>query len=618
MKKNFWKTPWAYAIIFLAIVVTINALTLNSVLGGSVSEVEYSEFLEMVDAGLVEEAQISDTTIAFTTKQQTAQRLPNHYVTYKLEDNQSLVDRLSAANVTFTGVVESEGLSFWEILVGIVLPVAFYGVMIFWIVKLIRSAKNGGGVGGFGFGKSSAKCYDIRGTNEIKTCFADVAGQDEAKEQLVELVDFLHRPERYTELGAKLPKGALLVGPPGTGKTLLAKAVAGEAKVPFFFVSGSAFVEMFVGTGAARVRDLFKQAQEKAPCIIFIDEIDAIGKKRDSIGIGGNDEREQTLNQLLAEMDGFDPAKGIIVLGATNRPEILDKALLRPGRFDRRITVDLPDVNGREQILRVHAKDKVMDSNVDLKAIARATVGASGADLANILNEAALGAVRENRKAIVQSDLDAAVELVIAGSERKSMVISQQEKRIIAFHEIGHALVAAKQKNSAPVQKITIIPRTSGALGYTMQVDEEDRVLMTQEDLENQLAVLTAGRAAEQFVFGTCTTGASNDIERATKLARSMVARFGMSEKFGMMALDTAVNPYLGDETQSICSQDTAAQVDQEVQALIRKAYDAAMTILRENAQKLNELAGYLLERENITGAEFMDILNSGPSLLTE
>lgn len=618
MKKNFWKTPWAYAIIFLAIVVTINALTLNSVLGGSVSEVEYSEFLEMVDAGLVEEAQISDTTIAFTTKQQTAQRLPNHYVTYKLEDNQSLVDRLSAANVTFTGVVESEGLSFWEILVGIVLPVAFYGVMIFWIVKLIRSAKNGGGVGGFGFGKSSAKCYDIRETNEIKTCFADVAGQDEAKEQLVELVDFLHRPERYTELGAKLPKGALLVGPPGTGKTLLAKAVAGEAKVPFFFVSGSAFVEMFVGTGAARVRDLFKQAQEKAPCIIFIDEIDAIGKKRDSIGIGGNDEREQTLNQLLAEMDGFDPAKGIIVLGATNRPEILDKALLRPGRFDRRITVDLPDVNGREQILRVHAKDKVMDSNVDLKAIARATVGASGADLANILNEAALGAVRENRKAIVQSDLDAAVELVIAGSERKSMVISQQEKRIIAFHEIGHALVAAKQKNSAPVQKITIIPRTSGALGYTMQVDEEDRVLMTQEDLENQLAVLTAGRAAEQFVFGTCTTGASNDIERATKLARSMVARFGMSEKFGMMALDTAVNPYLGDETQSICSQDTAAQVDQEVQALIRKAYDAAMTILRENAQKLNELAGYLLERENITGAEFMDILNSGPSLLTE
>ena len=618
MKKNFWKTPWAYAIIFLAIVVTINALTLNSVLGGSVSEVEYSEFLEMVDAGLVEEAQISDTTIAFTTKQQTSQRLPNHYVTYKLEDNQSLVDRLSAANVTFTGVVESEGLSFWEILVGIVLPVAFYGVMIFWIVKLIRSAKNGGGVGGFGFGKSSAKCYDIRESNEIKTCFADVAGQDEAKEQLVELVDFLHRPERYTELGAKLPKGALLVGPPGTGKTLLAKAVAGEAKVPFFFVSGSAFVEMFVGTGAARVRDLFKQAQEKAPCIIFIDEIDAIGKKRDSIGIGGNDEREQTLNQLLAEMDGFDPAKGIIVLGATNRPEILDKALLRPGRFDQRITVDLPDVNGREQILRVHAKDKVMDSNVDLKAIARATVGASGADLANILNEAALGAVRENRKAIVQSDLDAAVELVIAGSERKSMVISQQEKRIIAFHEIGHALVAAKQKNSAPVQKITIIPRTSGALGYTMQVDEEDRVLMTQEDLENQLAVLTAGRAAEQFVFGTCTTGASNDIERATKLARSMVARFGMSEKFGMMALDTAVNPYLGDETQSICSQDTAAQVDQEVQALIRKAYDAAMTILRENAQKLNELAGYLLERENITGAEFMDILNSGPSLLTE
>ena len=615
MRKNFWKSPWAYGLIFLAVVIVINAMTLNSMRGGGISEVDYSDFIRMVDEGLVEAAEISDGEVAFITFKQEGERTGKRYSTLKLETNQSLVDRLNAAGVRFGGV-ETSDVSIWSVLMGVVLPMAFYGLMIFWIIRMMRTAKNGGSGGGImGFGKSSAKCYDI---SEIKVGFADVAGQDEAKEQLIELVDFLHRPERYTEVGAKLPKGALLVGPPGTGKTLLAKAVAGEAKVPFFFVSGSAFVEMFVGTGAARVRDLFKQAKDKAPCIIFIDEIDAIGKKRDSLGIGGNDEREQTLNQLLAEMDGFDPAKGIIVLGATNRPETLDKALLRPGRFDRRITVDLPDMNGREQILNVHAKGKAMEPNINLHAIAQSTVGASGADLANIINEAALGAVRDGRNAVSQRDLEAAVELVIAGSERKSMVISEQEKRIVAFHEIGHALVAAKQKGAAPVQKITIIPRTSGALGYTMQVDETERVLLSKDDLEARLTVLTAGRAAEDFVFGTSTTGAANDIEQATKLARAMVTRYGMSKALGMVALDTAVNPYLGDEAQSSCSAATAAQVDQEIQALIDAAYGKAMAILRENAQKLNQLAGYLLERENITGDEFMEILNSGEKLLGE
>ncbi len=614
MKKSFWKSPWAPILVFLCVMIVINALALGSMRGNSVSEVKYSEFISMVEAGQVESAEIYDTTVTFTKKEDSGQWNQRRYTTYKLEENQSLVDRLEAAGVGFDGI-ETSGTSIWNV-IGFILPLLFYGMLFFWIIRMFRSAKNGegGGFGGImGFGKSSAKCYDI---SEIKTGFEDVAGQDEAKEQLIELVDFLHEPKKYTDIGAKLPKGALLVGPPGTGKTLLAKAVAGGAKVPFFHVSGSAFVEMFVGTGAARVRDLFKQAQGKAPCIIFIDEIDAIGKKRDSVGIGGNDEREQTLNQLLAEMDGFDPAKGIIVLGATNRPETLDKALLRPGRFDRRIAVELPDMSGREAILKVHVRGKTMQPGIDLKAIARATVGASGADLANIVNEAALGAVRAKRSAISQGDLEAAVELVVAGSERKSLVIAPKEKRIVAFHEIGHALVAAKQKDSAPVQKITIIPRTSGALGYTMQVDETERVLMTREDLESKLAVLTAGRAAEEFVFGTCTTGAANDIEQATKLARAMVSRYGMSDAFGMVAMDTVANPYLGDDTQTTCSPETAAQVDQEVQALIRRAHDTAMGILRENAQKLNHLAGYLLEKESITGEEFMDILNEAPAAI--
>ena len=550
---------------------------------------------------------MTDTVIRFTVSSgMFPWRSETSYATYPVEDP-GLVQRLYEANVAFGGVSAQSQLSFFDILFSIVIPVAFYGLMIFWVIKLLRGSKNGGGFNLMGgFGKSGAKLYNV---SEVNKRFSDVAGQDEAKDQLIEMVDFLNRPEKYRSIGAKLPKGALLVGPPGTGKTLLAQAVAGEAKVPFFFVSGSAFVEMFVGTGAARVRDLFKEAAEKAPCIVFIDEIDAIGKKRDATGIGSNDEREQTLNQLLAEMDGFDPGKGIIILAATNRPEILDKALLRPGRFDRRITVDLPDLKGREAILRVHAKNITTASDVDLAAIAKATVGASGADLANIVNEAALCAVRAGRTAAAQRDLEAAVELVIAGSERKSMVISPEEKRIVAYHEIGHALVAARQKHAAPVHKITIIPRTSGALGYTMQVEETERVLMSREDLMAKLVVLTAGRAAEEFVFGTCTTGAANDIEQATKLARNMVTRFGMSGKFGMVALDAQTSLYLGDGAQAVCSPETSTLVDQEIQKLIRDSYNTAGEILRKNAQKLNELSTYLLDKETISGEEFMDIL---------
>ena len=462
-------------------------------------------------------------------------------------------------------------------------------------------------MGAMSFGKSSARMYTV--SDESKK-FTDVAGQDEAKEALIELVDFLHQPEKYRAIGAKLPKGALLVGPPGTGKTLLAQAVAGEAKVPFFFVSGSAFVEMFVGTGAARVRDLFKQANEKAPCIIFIDEIDAIGKKRDAVGLSSNDEREQTLNQLLAEMDGFDASKGIVVLGATNRPEILDAALLRPGRFDRRITVDLPDLRGREAVLRVHARDITTAKDIDYAAVARATVGASGADLANIVNEAALRAVRMGHQAVTQDDLESSVETVIAGTERKSFVIPEAEKRIVAYHEIGHALVAAKQTNSAPVQKITIVPRTSGALGYTMQVDEGNHVLMSKEEIENKIATFTGGRAAEEVVFGSVTTGASNDIEQATKLARAMITRYGMSDDFDMVALETVTNQYLGGDASLACSAETQTRIDQQVVALVKREHQKALDILRENRTKLDELANFLYEKETITGEEFMGILN--------
>ena len=602
--------PWVYILIALALVMAVNMLSMSSLMNSSKTEyVEYSKFLSMVDAGQVQAVEITDTLIRFTVSSgMFPWRGEITYATYPVDDP-NLVQRLYKAGVEFGGVSREGRVSILSILINLVLPLAFYGLMIFWIVRMIRGSKDGKG-GGFnllgGFGKSGAKMYNV---SEVTKRFSDVAGQDEAKDQLIEMVDFLNRPEKYKAIGAKLPKGALLVGPPGTGKTLLAQAVAGEAKVPFFFVSGSAFVEMFVGTGAARVRDLFKEAAEKAPCIVFIDEIDAIGKKRDGTGLNVNDEREQTLNQLLAEMDGFDPSKGIIILGATNRPEILDKALLRPGRFDRRITVDLPDMKGREAILRVHAKNIVTAPDVDLAAIARATVGASGADLANIINEGALCAVRAGRTSTTQSDLEAAVELVIAGSERKSMVISPEEKRIVAYHEIGHALVAARQKHSAPVHKITIIPRTNGALGYTMQVEETERVLMSRDDLEAKLVTLTAGRAAEEFVFHTCTTGAANDIEQATKIARNMVTRFGMSSEFGMVALDTQTSMYLGDGTQAICSPETSTLVDREIQRLIQQSYDKALEILRDNAQKLSELSTYLLEKETISGEEFMDIL---------
>ena len=616
-KPKMPRSPLFWVMVaLLGLLLISNILSTSSYLRGSTETVEYSAFLQMVAQGQVDQVSIGTDVITFTLK--TENKLTWFYNTTGIKRYQTvpvndpnLVDRLTAAGVTFGGENQS-GVSFLGVLVSIILPLAFYALIIFFLVRMFK--KGGSGMGAMSFGKSSAKMYTV---SDQSKKFTDVAGQDEAKEALIELVDFLHQPEKYRAIGAKLPKGALLVGPPGTGKTLLAQAVAGEAKVPFFFVSGSAFVEMFVGTGAARVRDLFKQANEKAPCIIFIDEIDAIGKKRDAVGLSSNDEREQTLNQLLAEMDGFDASKGIVVLGATNRPEILDAALLRPGRFDRRITVDLPDLRGREAVLRVHARDITTAKDIDYAAVARATVGASGADLANIVNEAALRAVRMGHQAVTQDDLESSVETVIAGTERKSFVIPEAEKRIVAYHEIGHALVAAHQKNAVPVQKITIIPRTSGALGYTMQVDEEEHVLMKREDILAKLAVLTAGRAAEEYACNTCTTGASNDIEQATKLARAMVTRYGMSDKFGMVALETNTNAYLGGDAQLACSGDTAARVDDEVMRLIKEAYDSALAILKQNTAKLHDLAEYLLEKENISGEEFQRILSQQDEKIT-
>ena len=616
-KPKMPRSPLFWVMVaLLGLLLISNILSTSSYLRGSTETVEYSAFLQMVAQGQVDQVSIGTDVITFTLK--TENKLTwfynstgvKRYQTVPVNDP-NLVDRLTAAGVTFGGENQS-GVSFLGVLVSIILPLAFYALIIFFLVRMFK--KGGSGMGAMSFGKSSAKMYTV---SDQSKKFTDVAGQDEAKEALIELVDFLHQPEKYRAIGAKLPKGALLVGPPGTGKTLLAQAVAGEAKVRFFFVSGSAFVEMFVGTGAARVRDLFKQANEKAPCIIFIDEIDAIGKKRDAVGLSSNDEREQALNQLLAEMDGFDASKGIVVLGATNRPEILDAALLRPGRFDRRITVDLPDLRGREAVLRVHARDITTAKDIDYAAVARATVGASGADLANIVNEAALRAVRMGHQAVTQDDLESSVETVIAGTERKSFVIPEAEKRIVAYHEIGHALVAAHQKNAVPVQKITIIPRTSGALGYTMQVDEEEHVLMKREDILAKLAVLTAGRAAEEYACNTCTTGASTDIEQATKLARAMVTRYGMSDKFGMVALETNTNAYLGGDAQLACSGDTAARVDDEVMRLIKEAYDSALAILKQNTAKLHDLAEYLLEKENISGEEFQRILSQQDEKIT-
>ena len=599
-KKNPRRFLIWYCVIVLAVMAVLNTILMPQLSRLQTKEVDYGTFLTMLENGEVKEVQKDGETIAFNTVDEND---PFIYVTGAWDDPE-LVDRLTDAGVKFSNIIPKEESPWLSLLFGLVLPTALLWGVGYLLVRNMQ--KRMGGPNAMQFGKSNAKIYVAAQTGKT---FADVAGEDEAKEALKEIVDFLHDPKKYESIGASMPKGALLVGPPGTGKTLLAKAVAGEANVPFFSISGSEFVEMFVGMGAAKVRDLFKQAQEKAPCIVFIDEIDTIGKKRDGVGLTGNDEREQTLNQLLTEMDGFDGKKGVVILAATNRPETLDQALLRPGRFDRRIPVELPDLQGREAILRVHAQDVKLGPDIDFNAIARATAGASGAELANIINEAALRAVRMGRYAVTQEDLEESVEVIIAGYQRKGAVIAPREKELVAYHEIGHALVAAKQTDSAPVHKITIVPRTSGALGYTMQVAEDESVLMSREEIFNKIATLTGGRSAEELIFGTCTSGASNDIEQATKLARSMVTRLGMSEKFGMIALETETNKYLGGDASLACSEGTARQVDEEVISLIGKAHEKAIGILKENLPALHELAHYLLDRETITGEEFMAIL---------
>ena len=600
---NSFKGFFYYMIMILVITVLLNGLVFPSALKSQVKEVGYNEFLAMVDNNQVTQVEKDDTNGEYMFIAKDSNGKEQVYKT-GLWDDPDLTDRLYSKGVTFDKVIPRKESAIMNIFVNWILP---FMIMIAIGQLLSRSMAKRMGGNAMTFGKSNAKIY---AESETGVTFADVAGEEEAKDALKEIVDFLHDPKKYSDIGATLPKGALLVGPPGTGKTLLAKAVAGEAHVPFFSISGSEFVEMFVGMGAAKVRDLFKQANEKAPCIVFIDEIDTIGKKRDGSGMGGNDEREQTLNQLLTEMDGFDGRKGVVILAATNRPETLDKALLRPGRFDRRIPVELPDLKGREAILRVHGKDVKMDESVDFNAIARATVGASGAELANIINEGALRAVRMGRRVVSQADLEESVETVIAGYQKKNASVSENERRIVAYHEIGHALVAACQSNSAPVHKITIIPRTSGALGYTMQVEDGERLLMSKEEALNKIATLTGGRAAEEFMFHSITTGASNDIEQATKLARAMVTRYGMSDQFGMVALETVTNQYLGGDTSLACSPETAKAIDDEVIATVKAQYEKAMGILRDHEAKLNELAGYLLEKETITGEEFMEILN--------
>ena len=600
---NSFKGFFYYMIIILVMTVLLNGLVFPSALKSQVKEVGYNEFLAMVDNNQVTQVEKDDTNGEYVFIAKDSNGKEQVYKT-GLWDDPDLTDRLYSKGVTFDKVIPRKESAIMNIFVNWILP---FVIMIGLGQILSRSMAKRMGGNAMTFGKSNVKIY---AESETGVTFADVAGEEEAKDALKEIVDFLHDPKKYSDIGATLPKGALLVGPPGTGKTLLAKAVAGEAHVPFFSISGSEFVEMFVGMGAAKVRDLFKQANEKAPCIVFIDEIDTIGKKRDGSGMGGNDEREQTLNQLLTEMDGFDGRKGVVILAATNRPETLDKALLRPGRFDRRIPVELPDLKGREAILRVHGKDVKMDESVDFNAIARATVGASGAELANIINEGALRAVRMGRRVVSQADLEESVETVIAGYQKKNASVSENERRIVAYHEIGHALVAACQSNSSAVHKITIIPRTSGALGYTMQVEDGERLLMSKEEALNKIATLTGGRAAEEFMFHSITTGASNDIEQATKLARAMVTRYGMSDQFGMVALETVTNQYLGGDTSLACSPETAKAIDDEVIATVKAQYEKAMGILRDHAAKLNELAGYLLEKETITGEEFMEILN--------
>ena len=599
-----------YYVVALIVILLLNLLLFPRLLEPKVTEVDYGKFLQMVDNNEISEVQIQSNEIIFSDKSSPA----NYYKTGVMNDYK-LVDRLYEAGITEFGTPIIEQMSpLMEFLLTWVIPIVVMVALGQWLMKRMTSKMMGGMGNAMSFGKSNAKVY-VQSETGIK--FADVAGEDEAKEILQEIVDFLHNPKKYEEIGAKMPKGALLVGPPGTGKTLLAKAVAGEANVPFFSISGSEFVEMFVGMGAAKVRDLFQQANEKAPCIVFIDEIDTVGKKRDGGGFSGNDEREQTLNQLLAEMDGFDGKKGVVILAATNRPDSLDPALLRPGRFDRRVPVELPDLKGREEILKVHAKNIRVGDNVDYNAIARMASGASGAELANMINEAALRAVRDGRKFVTQADLEESVEVVIAGYQKKNKIMTDKEKLIVSYHEVGHALVAALQSHSAPVTKITIIPRTSGALGYTMQVDEDEHNLMSREELENKIATLTGGREAEDLVFHSITTGASNDIEQATKVARSMITRFGMNEEFGMVAFETVTNQYLGGDTSLACSESTAAQIDEKVVAAVRKQYDKAEQLLKDNMPKLHELAKYLYEKETITGDEFMEILNLSPDQLT-
>jgi cell division protease FtsH len=592
-----------YYAVSMIVLLLLNALVFPMLLKKEVVETDYGTFLTKLENGSVTVVEIRENQIGFIARDKAGKE--HLYVTGVFNDPE-LVNRLQNAKVKFSRVIPNENSPLVNFLLTWILPyVLFIGLGQLLVGRMMKSF--GGASNAMTFGKSNAKIYVKAQTGKT---FADVAGQDEAKEALMEIVSFLHNPAKYASIGARLPKGALLVGPPGTGKTLLAQAVAGEANVPFFSISGSEFVEMFVGMGASKVRDLFRQANEKAPCIVFIDEIDTIGKKRDHAGFAGNDEREQTLNQLLTEMDGFDGQKGVVILAATNRPETLDKALLRPGRFDRRIPVELPDLKGREAILKVHAQKVKVDSDVNFLAVARATSGASGAELANIINEAALLAVKSGRDRVCQSDLEDSIDVVVAGYQRKGAVISLREKQIIAYHEIGHALVAARQSDSAPVHKITIIPRTSGALGFTMQIEENERVLMSREEAFNKIATLAGGRAAEELIFNTVTSGAANDIEQATKIARAMVTRLGMSENFDMMALETLNHPYLGGEASLTCSSETAAEIDREVMGIIKKAHQKAVAILKENEEKLHELSRYLLEKETISGEEFMGVLN--------
>ncbi len=589
--------------IVLIVLLLFNMIVSPMLMQRQVVDTDYGTFMRMIENNTIGEVQMDDSEILFTEKDDA------NYVVYRTAvlDDPTLTQRLYDSGAEFSGTIEQTMNPLLSFLITFVLPIVIFVALGQYMNKKLIEQAGGKNAMSFGLGKSNAKIY-VQSTAGIR--FSDVAGEDEAKESLAEIVDYLHNPKKYTDVGASMPKGVLLVGPPGTGKTMLAKAVAGESNVPFFSISGSEFVEMFVGMGASKVRDLFKQAKEKAPCIVFIDEIDAIGKKRDG-QIGGNDEREQTLNQLLTEMDGFEGNNGVIILAATNRPESLDPALTRPGRFDRRVPVELPDLKGREEILKVHAKKIRTEGNVDYHTIARMASGASGADLANIINEAALRAVRNGRTSVTQEDLEESIEVVIAGYQKKNAVLSDQEKRVVAYHEIGHALVAASQSHSAPVQKITIIPRTSGALGYTMQVEQSDKYLMTRVELENRIATLTGGRAAEEVVFGEVTTGASNDIEQATKLARSMITRYGMSDDFDMVALETVNNQYLGGDASLACSAETQREIDRKVVGLVKAQHEKARQILNANRAKLDELAQFLYEKETITGEEFMQIFNA-------